>query len=540
MSAKMIFYSQKARGRLLKGVNTLADAVAVTLGPKGRNVVLEKSFGSPVITKDGVTVAKEIELADKFENMGVQMVKEVASKTSDMAGDGTTTATILGRAIYREGQKLVTAGINPMDLKRGIDKGVAAVVEELKKLSKPTKDKKEIAQVGTISANNDAMIGNLLSEAMEKVGKEGVITVEEAKSIETTLEIVEGMQFDRGYLSPYFVTDPEKMQVSLEDPYILLNEKKISNMQDLLPLLEEVAKKGRALLIVAEDVDGEALATLVVNKLRGTLKIAAVKAPGFGDRRKAMLADIGVLTGGQVISEDMGIKLENVTTNDLGRCKTIKIDKDNTTIVEGAGKKTDIQGRVQQIRAQIEETTSDYDREKLQERLAKLVGGVAVIRIGAATETEMKEKKARVEDALNATRAAVEEGIVCGGGVALVRCFDALDKVEVSGEEKDGINLLKKAIGEPLKFIAINAGFEGSVVLRKVLDGKGDYGFNAETEKYENLVNAGVIDPTKVVRLALQNAASVAGLMLTTEAMISDKPKKKKGAAMPAMDEDMY
>ncbi len=536
----MIFYSQKARGRLLKGVNTLADAVAVTLGPKGRNVVLEKSFGSPVITKDGVTVAKEIELADKFENMGVQMVKEVASKTSDMAGDGTTTATILGRAIYREGQKLVTAGINPMDLKRGIDKGVAAVVEELKKLSKPTKDKKEIAQVGTISANNDAMIGNLLSEAMEKVGKEGVITVEEAKSIETTLEIVEGMQFDRGYLSPYFVTDPEKMQVSLEDPYILLNEKKISNMQDLLPLLEEVAKKGRALLIVAEDVDGEALATLVVNKLRGTLKIAAVKAPGFGDRRKAMLADIGVLTGGQVISEDMGIKLENVTTNDLGRCKTIKIDKDNTTIVEGAGKKTDIQGRVQQIRAQIEETTSDYDREKLQERLAKLVGGVAVIRIGAATETEMKEKKARVEDALNATRAAVEEGIVCGGGVALVRCFDALDKVEVSGEEKDGINLLKKAIGEPLKFIAINAGFEGSVVLRKVLDGKGDYGFNAETEKYENLVNAGVIDPTKVVRLALQNAASVAGLMLTTEAMISDKPKKKKGAAMPAMDEDMY
>lgn len=540
MSAKMIFYSQKARGRLLKGVNTLADAVVVTLGPKGRNVVLEKSFGSPVITKDGVTVAKEIELADKFENMGVQMVKEVASKTSDMAGDGTTTATILGRAIYREGQKLVTAGINPMDLKRGIDKGVAAVVEELKKLSKPTKDKKEIAQVGTISANNDAMIGNLLSEAMEKVGKEGVITVEEAKSIETTLEIVEGMQFDRGYLSPYFVTDPEKMQVSLEDPYILLNEKKISNMQDLLPLLEEVAKKGRALLIVAEDVDGEALATLVVNKLRGTLKIAAVKAPGFGDRRKAMLADIGVLTGGQVISEDMGIKLENVTTNDLGRCKTIKIDKDNTTIVEGAGKKTDIQGRVQQIRAQIEETTSDYDREKLQERLAKLVGGVAVIRIGAATETEMKEKKARVEDALNATRAAVEEGIVCGGGVALVRCFDALDKVEVSGEEKDGINLLKKAIGEPLKFIAINAGFEGSVVLRKVLDGKGDYGFNAETEKYENLVNAGVIDPTKVVRLALQNAASVAGLMLTTEAMISDKPKKKKGAAMPAMDEDMY
>ena len=540
MSAKMISYSSKARDHLLKGVNTLADAVAVTLGPKGRNVVLDKSFGSPVITKDGVTVAKEIELADKFENMGVQMVKEVASKTSDMAGDGTTTATVLARAIYREGQKLVAAGANPMGIKLGIDKGVAAVVEELKNQSKPTKDKKEISQVGTISANNDTMIGNLISEAMEKVGKEGVITVEEAKSMETTLEIVEGMQFDRGYLSPYFVTDPEKMEVSLEDPYILLNEKKISSMKDLLPLLEEVAKKGRSLLIVAEDVDGEALATLVVNKLRGTLKIAAVKAPGFGDRRKAMLADIGVLTGGQVISEDMGIKLENVTTNDLGRCKTIKIDKDHTTIVEGAGKKADIQGRVQQIRTQIEETTSDYDREKLQERLAKLVGGVAVIRIGAATETEMKEKKARVEDALNATRAAVEEGIVCGGGVALVRCFDALDKVAVSGEEKDGINLLKKAIGEPLKYIAINAGLEGSVVLRKVQEGSGDYGFNAETEKYENLISAGVIDPTKVVRLALQNAASVAGLMITTEAMISEKPQKKKGAAMPEMDDDMY
>ena len=540
MSAKMISYSSKARDHLLKGVNTLADAVAVTLGPKGRNVVLDKSFGSPVITKDGVTVAKEIELADKFENMGVQMVKEVASKTSDMAGDGTTTATVLARAIYREGQKLVAAGANPMGIKLGIDKGVAAVVEELKNQSKPTKDKKEISQVGTISANNDTMIGNLISEAMEKVGKEGVITVEEAKSMETTLEIVEGMQFDRGYLSPYFVTDPEKMEVSLEDPYILLNEKKISNMKDLLPLLEEVAKKGRSLLIVAEDVDGEALATLVVNKLRGTLKIAAVKAPGFGDRRKAMLADIGVLTGGQVISEDMGIKLENVTTNDLGRCKTIKIDKDHTTIVEGAGKKADIQGRVQQIRTQIEETTSDYDREKLQERLAKLVGGVAVIRIGAATETEMKEKKARVEDALNATRAAVEEGIVCGGGVALVRCFDALDKVAVSGEEKDGINLLKKAIGEPLKYIAINAGLEGSVVLRKVQEGSGDYGFNAEIEKYENLISTGVIDPTKVVRLALQNAASVAGLMITTEAMISEKPQKKKGAEMPQMDEDMY
>ena len=540
MPAKMISYSSRARDRLLRGVNTLADAVAVTLGPKGCNVVLEKSFGSPLVTKDGVTVAKEIELEDKFENMGAQMVKEVASKTSDMAGDGTTTATVLARAIYREGQKLVAAGGNPMAIKRGIDKGVAAVADELKKLSKPARDKTEISQVGTISANNDPMVGKLISEAMEKVGKEGVITVEEAKSMETTLEIVEGMQFDRGYLSPYFVTDPEKMEVNLEDAYILLNEKKISNMKDLLPLLEEVAKMGRALVIVAEDVDGEALATLVVNKLRGTLQIAAVKAPGFGDRRKAMLSDIAVLTGGQVISEDMGIKLENVTTNDLGRCKTIKIDKDNTTIVEGAGQKVDIEGRVKQIRAQIEETTSDYDREKLQERLAKLVGGVAVIRIGAATETEMKEKKARVEDALNATRAAVEEGIVAGGGVALVRCLNALDAVEVSGEEKNGINLLKRAIGEPLKHIARNAGHEGSVVLRKVMEGTNDYGFNAESEKYENLVTAGVIDPTKVVRLALQNAASVAGLMITTEALISEKPEKKKKAAMPEMAEDMY
>ena len=540
MAAKMIAYNVRARERLLKGVNTLADAVEVTLGPKGRNVVLEKSWGSPVVTKDGVTVAKEIDLVDKFENIGARMVKEVASKTSDMAGDGTTTATVLARAIYREGQKLVAAGANPMAIKRGIDKGVAAVVDELKKLSKPTRDKTEIAQVGTISANNDPMVGNLISEAMEKVGKEGVITVEEAKSMETTLEIVEGMQFDRGYLSPYFVTDAEKMEVNLEDPYILLHEKKISSMKDLLPLLEEVAKKGKAMLIIAEDVEGEALATLVVNRLRGTLKIAAVKAPGFGDRRKAMLGDIAVLCGGQVISEDMGIKLENVTTNDLGRCKKIKIDKDNTTIVEGAGKKAEIEGRVRQLRAQIEETTSDYDREKLQERLAKLVGGVAVISIGAATETEMKEKKARVEDALNATRAAVEEGIVCGGGVALVRCLDTLDKVEVSGEEKNGINLLKKALGEPLKYIAINAGYEGSVVLRKVMDGKDDFGFNAETEKYENLVTAGVIDPTKVVRLALQNAASVAGLMITTEAMISEKPEKKKKQAMPGMAEGMY
>ncbi|MGD9227815.1 MAG: chaperonin GroEL, partial [Desulfobacterales bacterium] len=474
MTAKMIAYNAKARDRLLRGVNTLADAVKVTLGPKGRNVVLEKSFGSPVVTKDGVTVAKEIEIADKFENMGAQMVKEVASKTSDMAGDGTTTATILARVIYREGQKLVTAGVDPMALKRGIDKGVTAIVEELKKLSKPTRDKTEIAQVGTISANNDPMVGDLISEAMEKVGKEGVITVEEAKSMETTLDIVEGMQFDRGYLSPYFVTNPEKMETVLEDPYILLHEKKISGMKDLLPLLEQVARQGKPLLIIAEDVEGEALATLVVNRLRGTLQVAAVKAPGFGDRRKAMLSDIAVLTGGQVISEDMGIKLENVTTNDLGKCKTVKIDKDDTTLVEGAGSKSGIEGRVRQIRTQIEETSSDYDREKLQERLAKLVGGVAVIRIGAATETEMKEKKARVEDALNATRAAVEEGIVPGGGVALIRCMKALDKIDASGEEKNSIEILKKALAEPLRQIAENAGYEGSVVFRKVLEGKGD------------------------------------------------------------------
>jgi chaperonin GroEL len=541
MPAKIIAYDVRARERLLKGVNTLADAVEVTLGPKGRNVVLEKSFGSPVVTKDGVTVAKEIEIADKFENMGAQMVKEVASKTSDMAGDGTTTATILARAIYREGQKLVTSGINPMALKRGIDKGVTAVVGELKKLSKPTRDKTEIAQVGTISANNDPMVGDLISEAMEKVGKEGVITVEEAKSMETTLDIVEGMQFDRGYLSPYFVTNPEKMEAVLEDAYILLHEKKISSMKDLLPLLEQVAKQGKPMLIIAEDVEGEALATLVVNKLRGTLQVAAVKAPGFGDRRKAMLSDIAILTGGQVISEDMGIKLENVTTNDLGKCKTVKIDKDDTTLVEGAGSKGGIEGRVRQIRTQIEETSSDYDREKLQERLAKLVGGVAVIRIGAATETEMKEKKARVEDALNATRAAVEEGIVPGGGVALIRCMKALDKIATSGEEKSGIEILKRTLGEPLRQIAENAGYEGSVVFRKVLDGKGDYGFNAETEKYEKLMASGVIDPTKVVRFALQNAASVSGLMITTEAIVTEKPKQKsKQPAMPQMDEDMY
>ena len=542
MPAKIITYSSKAREAMLQGVNILADAVKVTLGPKGNNVVLEKSFGSPTVTKDGVTVAKEIELEDKFQNMGAQMVKEVASKTSDMAGDGTTTATLLARSIYNEGQKLVAAGVNPMALKRGIDKGVEAIVAELKKLSKPTQDKKEIEQVGTISANSDEAIGKLISEAMDKVGKEGVITVEEAKSIETSLEIVEGMQFDRGYLSPYFVTNAEKMEAVLEEPYLLIHEKKISVMKDMIPLLEEISRTGKPLLIIAEDVEGEALATLIVNKLRGTLKVAAVKAPGFGDRRKAMLEDIAILTGGQVISEDLGIKLENIKAKDLGTCKTVKIDKDNTTIVDGAGSKAAIEGRVKQNRAQIEETTSDYDREKLQERLAKIIGGVAVINIGAATETEMKEKKARVEDALNATRAAVEEGIVPGGGVALVRCINALENVKAKGEEKSGIKILKRALTDPLRQIAQNAGHDGSVVLNKVLEGKDDFGFNAQTETYENLLASGVIDPTKVVRFALQNAASVSSLMLTTEAMISDKPEKKKQPAMPpgGMDDDMY
>jgi len=540
MAAKIITYGSSAREAMLNGVNTLANAVKVTLGPKGNNVVLNKSFGSPLVTKDGVTVAKEIELTDKFENMGAQMVKEVASKTSDVAGDGTTTATVLAQAIYTEGQKLVAAGANPMAIKRGIDLGTAAVIAALKKLSKPTKDRKEIEQVGSISANSDETVGQIISEAMEKVGKEGVITVEEAKGMETTLDIVEGMQFDRGYLSPYFVTNAEKMVAELEEPFLLINEKKISNMKDLVPLLESVARSGKPLLIVAEDVDGEALATLIVNKLRGTLKVAAVKAPGFGDRRKAMLQDIAILTGGQVISEDLGIKLENITINDLGKCRTVKIDKDNTTIVDGAGTKADIEGRVKQIRVQIEETTSDYDREKLQERLAKLIGGVAVINIGAATETEMKEKKARLEDALNATRAAVEEGIVPGGGVALVRCIAALDGVDAKGEEKNGIKILKRALQEPLRQIACNAGVEGSVVINKVLDGKDDFGYNAATDGYENLVAAGVIDPTKVVRFALQNAASVAGLMLTTEAMIADKPEKKKGHAAPPMGDDMY
>ncbi|MBN1932978.1 MAG: chaperonin GroEL [Desulfobacterales bacterium] len=542
MPAKMIVFGSKAREAMLEGVNILADAVKVTLGPKGNNVVLEKSFGSPTVTKDGVTVAKEIKLEDKFQNMGAQMVREVASKTSDTAGDGTTTATVLAQAIYNEGQKLVAAGLNPMALKRGLDKGVQAVVDELKKLSKPTKDKKEIEQVGTISANSDETIGKLLSEAMEKVGKEGVITVEEAKSMETSLEVVEGMQFDRGYVSPYFVTNSEKMEVVLDEPYILIHEKKVTVMKDLVPLLEETAKLGRPLLIIAEDVEGEALATLIVNKLRGTLKVAAVKAPGFGDRRKAMLEDIAILTGGQVISEDLGIKLENIKLKDFGTCKMAKIDKDNTTIVDGAGTKAAIEGRVKQIRAQIEETTSDYDREKLQERLAKIIGGVAVINIGAATETEMKEKKARVEDALNATRAAVEEGIVPGGGVALVRCLKALENANAKGEEKSGIAILKNALTEPLRQIAQNAGCEGSVVLKKVLEGTDDYGFNAQTETYENLLAAGVIDPTKVVRFAIQNAASVSGLMLTTEAMITEKPEKKKAPAMPpgGMGEDMY
>ncbi|MGD9009782.1 MAG: chaperonin GroEL [Desulfobacteraceae bacterium] len=539
MAAKMICYGSEARERMLKGVNTLANAVKVTLGPKGNNVVLEKSFGSPLVTKDGVTVAKEIELAGKFENMGAQMVKEVASKTSDTAGDGTTTATILAQSIYNEGQKLVAAGANPMALKRGLDKGVEAVVAALKGLSKPTKDKTEITQVGAVSANNDLVIGQLISDAMEKVGKEGVITVEEAKSMETTLEVVEGMQFDRGYLSPYFVTNAEKMETVLEEPYILIHEKKISTMKDLLPLLEQTAKLGKPLLIIAEDVDGEALATLIVNKLRGTLKVAAVKAPGFGDRRKAMLQDIAVLCGGQVVSEELGVKLENVTVDDLGKAKSIRIDKDNTTIIDGAGSRESIEGRIKTLRAQIEETTSDYDREKLQERLAKLVGGVAVINIGAATETEMKEKKARVEDALNATRAAVEEGVVPGGGVALVRCIGALDKVDVKGEEKTGLNLLQRALKEPLRQIAINAGLEGSVVLNKVLEGKSDFGFNAETDTYENLLAAGVIDPTKVVRFALQNAASVSGLMLTTEAMISEKPANKAKSALTDEMEDM-
>ncbi len=534
--AKEIKYDQEGRSAILAGINTLADAVKVTLGPKGRNVLLEKSFGSPTITKDGVTVAKEIELEDKFENMGAQMVKEVASKTSDIAGDGTTTATVLAQAIYREGVKLVSAGNNPMEIKRGMDKAVSTVVEELKKMSTETKGQKEIAQVGTISANNDDTIGNIIAEAMDKVGKEGVITVEEAKGMETNLDIVEGMQFDRGYLSPYFVTDAERMECSLEDPYILLHEKKISNMKDLLPILEQIARSGKPFIILAEDLEGEALATLVVNKLRGTLKCAAVKAPGFGDRRKSMLEDIATLTGGNMIAEDLGIKLENLKIEDLGQAKRVTIDKDNTTIIEGKGKKADIEGRVKQIRAQIEETTSDYDREKLQERLAKIVGGVAVINVGAATETEMKEKKARVEDALHATRAAVEEGIVAGGGVALIRTLLELEKMKLDPDQQLGVNIIKKALEEPLRWIALNTGFDGSIVVEKVKNEKGSIGFNAQSEKYEDLVGAGIIDPTKVVRCAIQNAASVASLLVTTEALIAEKPKKEaSGPPMPAM-----
>ena len=527
MAAKEIIFDQRAREQILAGINTLADAVKVTLGPRGRNVIIDKSFGSPNVTKDGVTVAKEIELEDRFQNMGAQMCKEVASKTSDVAGDGTTTATVLAQALYREGVKLLAAGSNAMELKRGIDKAVEVIVGELKTLSKATKDPTEIAQVGTISANGDETIGKILSDAMEKVGKEGVITVEEARSMETELEVVEGMQFDRGYLSPYFVTDPERMEAVLEDPYILIYEKKISSMKDLLPVLEGVARAGRPLLIIAEDVEGEALATLVVNKLRGTLNVCAVKAPGFGDRRKAMMQDIAVLTGGQMISEDLGIKLENVSLKDLGQCKRMTVDKDNTTIVDGAGKKKEIEGRVAQIRAQIEETTSDYDREKLQERLAKLVGGVAVVRVGAATETEMKEKKARVEDALHATRAAIEEGIVPGGGVALLRARAALETLKLGGDQQFGVNIVRRAVEEPLRQIVSNAGLDASIVLDKVINAKGNTGFNARTEQFEDLVKSGVIDPTKVVRTALQNAASVASLMLTTDAMVAEKPKKE-------------
>ncbi|NVN98517.1 MAG: chaperonin GroEL, partial [Geobacteraceae bacterium] len=529
MGAKLIKFDQEGRNAILKGVNTLADAVKVTLGPKGRNVIIDKSFGSPLITKDGVTVAKEIELDDKFENMGAQLVKEVASKTSDVAGDGTTTATVLAQAIYRQGSKLVAAGHNPMEIKRGIDKAVETLVAELKAISKPIKDHKEIAQVGTISANNDKTIGDIIAEAMEKVGKEGVITVEEAKAMETTLDTVEGMQFDRGYLSPYFVTDPERMECSLENANILIHDKKISNMKDLLPVLEQTAKSGRPLLIIAEDIEGEALATLVVNKLRGVLNICAVKAPGFGDRRKAMLEDIAVLTGGTVISEETGFKLENTTFDMLGQAKRITVDKDNTTIIDGSGKEADISGRIKMIRAQVEETSSDYDREKLQERLAKLAGGVAVIKVGAATETEMKEKKARVEDALHATRAAVDEGVVPGGGVAYIRALKCLANLKLSAEQQFGVNVIKAALEAPIRQIADNAGIDASIVVDKVKRGKDAYGYNAADDTYVDMIDAGIIDPTKVSRCALQNAASVAGLMLTTEALIAEKPKDDGG-----------
>jgi chaperonin GroEL len=530
--AKQIVYGEHSRQAVLRGVNQLADAVKVTLGPKGRNVVLDKKFGSPTITKDGVTVAKEIELKDPLENMGAQMVREVASKTSDTAGDGTTTATVLAQAIYREGAKNVAAGANPMDIKRGIEKAVEALTAELKKMSKPVSGNM-VAQVGSISANNDDTIGTIIADAMDKVGKDGVITVEEAKTLDTSLEVVEGMQFDRGYLSPYFVTDPERMEVVLENPVILIHEKKISSLKDLLPVLERVAKSGQPLLVVAEDLEGEALATLVVNKLRGTLKVAAVKAPGYGDRRKAMLEDIAILTNGKAITEDLGLKLENLTLEDLGRAKKITIDKDNTTIIEGAGTKKAIEGRVKQLRAQVEDTTSDYDREKLQERLAKLVGGVAVIKVGAATESEMKEKKARVEDAMHATKAAVEEGIVPGGGVALLRASKVLAHLKLGGDQQIGVNIFARAIEEPMRWIASNAGQEGSIVVQKVREMKDDEGFNALTDTYENLVKAGVIDPAKVVRSALENASSIASLLLTTEALICDIPEEKKEAPMP-------
>ncbi len=535
MAAKELHFDIDARARLRKGVDQLADAVKVTLGPRGRNVVIDKKFGSPTVTKDGVTVAKEIELADAVENMGAQMVKEVATKTSDIAGDGTTTATVLAQAIFREGLKSVTAGVNPMAIKRGIDKAIAVVVEELKKLSVKTSGKKEIAQVGAISANNDPEIGNLIADAMEKVGNDGVITVEEAKGLETTLETVDGMQFDRGYLSPYFVTDPEKMEAILEDAYILIHDKKVSAMKDLLPVLEKVAQTGKPMLIIAEDVEGEALATLVVNKLRGTLKVCGVKAPGFGDRRKAMLQDVAVLTAGKVISEEVGFKLENTVLGDLGRAKRIVVDKDNTTLVDGAGKEKDIQGRISEIKVAIDKSTSDYDKEKLQERLAKLAGGVAIINVGAATETEMKEKKARVEDALHATRAAVEEGIVPGGGVAMLRAQDALKKVKVSGEDEQvGVDIVRRALEEPMRIIAQNAGAEGSIVVEKVRTSKDkNFGYNAQTDEFEDLVAAGVIDPTKVARTALQNAGSVASLLLTTECVVVEKKEEQKALPMP-------
>jgi chaperonin GroEL len=534
MAAKELLFNTDARSKLKRGVDQLAEAVKVTLGPKGRNVVIDKKFGSPTVTKDGVTVAKEVELSDPIENMGAQMVKEVATKTSDLAGDGTTTATILAQAIFREGLKNVTAGANPMELKRGIDRAVEAVVEQLRSISVPSAGKKEIAQVGTISANNDKEIGNLIAEAMEKVGKDGVITVEEAKGLETTLETVEGMQFDRGYLSPYFVTDPEKMEAALDDPYILIHDKKISAMKELLPLLEKIAQSGKPLLIIAEDVEGEALATLVVNKLRGTLKVSAVKAPGFGDRRKEMLRDIAVLTGGQVISEELGFKLENATLSDLGRAKRVVVDKDNTTIVDGRGKPDDIKGRIAEIRAAVEKSTSDYDKEKLQERLAKLSGGVAIINVGAATETELKEKKARVEDALHATRAAVEEGIVPGGGVALIRAQSALEKIKGTEDEKIGVDIVRRALEEPIRMIAQNAGAEGSIVVARVKESKDkNFGYNAATDVYEDLVKAGVIDPTKVTRTALQNAASIAGLLLTTECVVVEKKEEKPAPAGP-------